>query len=112
AGISPAAIVAADVNRDGKLDAIVADEGNGIGGVTILLGRGDGTFTKFGEPFTAGAGSTAVVVADFNGDGNLDLAVANKVSNTVTIMRGAGTGFFTTTQTVPVGLEPIAIAAG
>jgi hypothetical protein len=145
AGIGPVAIAAADVNGDGKLDALVVDEGNSgqAGAVTVLFGVGDGTFiagkcagganpgadcardsdcpASSGEltpptcalfaPFPAGGGSAAVAVADFNGDGKPDLAVVNKGSNNVTIMRGAGHGFFTTVQTVAVGQEPIAIAA-
>jgi hypothetical protein len=111
AGIGPVAIAAADVNGDGKVDAIVVDEGNDIGGVKVLLGGGDGNFAPFGEVFPTGRGSSAVAVADFNRDGKLDLAVANKVSNTVTILRGAGTGFFVSVQTIDVGEEPIAIMA-
>jgi hypothetical protein len=138
AGFGPVAIAAVDVNGDGKLDALVVDEGNSgqTGAVSVLIGAGDGTFIagkcaggqNIGVDcardsdcpvstcalllsFAAGVGSAAVAVADFNSDGKPDLAVVNKGSNDVTIMRGAGNGFFTTVQTVAVGQEPIAIAA-
>ena len=64
----------ADLNGDGKLDIAVAAV---TGGVTILLGNGDGTF-RSGSTITAGLGpnNNSVIAADFNGDGKLDLAVA------------------------------------
>ena len=56
--------------------------------VSILLGTGTGSFgakTDFGT----GASPLSVAVGDFNGDGKLDLAVANPVSNTVSILLNA-----------------------
>jgi hypothetical protein len=53
--------------------------------VSVLLGNGDGTF---GTPFDFDTGPTPyfVIAKDFNGDGKLDLAVANYSSGTVTIL--------------------------
>ncbi len=99
-GVSSAA---ADFNGDGKLDLA-------IGGATILLGNGDGTFNE-GVTLNIGA---IVTVADFNGDGKLDLAVCNSSTNTVTILLGDGTGNFVTASGSPmaVGNNPQAIIAG
>ena len=44
--------------------------------VSVLLGNGDGTFQPRSR-YATGAGPIAVAVADFNGDGKLDLVVAN-----------------------------------
>jgi hypothetical protein len=75
-GNTPEAIVAADFNNDGKLDLAIANFGDGT--VTLLLGNGDGTFTPSGgSPYKVGAGASGLAVADFNGDGKLDLAVVN-----------------------------------
>ena len=64
--------------------------------VTILLGNGDGTFHEaVGSPYAVGKNPSAVVVADFNGDGNTDFAVANKDDNTISVFRGNGSGGFT-----------------
>ena len=48
-----------------------------------------------------------MVTADFNDDGRLDVAVANPVNNTVTIILGNGDGTFTTGQTLSVGIDPV-----
>jgi len=89
-GSSPQHLTVADFNGDGVLDLATADcgancSGSGGGGVSVLLGRGDGTF-DFPYQFTAGTGPFAVVGGDFNGDGKIDLAVANRNSNNVSIL--------------------------
>ncbi|HLZ93439.1 MAG TPA: FG-GAP-like repeat-containing protein [Candidatus Acidoferrum sp.] len=64
--------------------------------VSVLLGNGDGTFQEAaGSPFAVGANPSSVVIADFNGDGNLDFAVANQGDNTISVFRGNGAGGFT-----------------
>jgi Flp pilus assembly secretin CpaC len=64
--------------------------------VTILLGNGDGTFHEAtGSPYAVGRNPSAVVVADFNGDGNADFAVANQGDNTISVFKGNGAGGFT-----------------
>jgi len=64
--------------------------------VTILLGNGDGTFQEAtGSPYTVGKNPSSVLVADFNGDGNPDFAVANKDDDTISIFKGDGQGGFT-----------------
>jgi Flp pilus assembly secretin CpaC len=73
--------------------------------VTVLLGNGDGTFTEAaGSPYAVGHDPSAVVVADFNGDGNLDFAVANKGDNTISVFKGNGNGGFTQFPASPFAL--------
>ena len=79
AGSNPGAIVAGDFNGDGRLDLAVTDQGdaNGNGtGVSILLGNGDGTF-QAPQEYAAGNYPASLVPGDFNGDGQLDLAVGD-----------------------------------
>jgi hypothetical protein len=83
-GNGPAAMVVGDFNNDGKLDIATANYGDGT--VTLLLGNGDGTFTQAsGSPYIVGTGPGAIVAADFNGDGKLDLAVANGLDGEGTV---------------------------
>ncbi|MFL6303369.1 MAG: FG-GAP repeat domain-containing protein [Candidatus Sulfotelmatobacter sp.] len=52
---------------------------------SILLGNGDGTF-KTAVNYTVGQAPIVGAVGDFNGDGKLDLVVANNVSNKVSLL--------------------------
>lgn len=83
-GTQPEAIVAGDFNNDGKLDLAVANFGDNT--VSVLLGNGDGTFTfASGQPYAVGKGPISLAAGDFNGDGKLDLAVANLMDGTGTV---------------------------
>jgi type II/III secretion system protein/VCBS repeat protein len=75
-------------------DLVVANSSSNT--VSVLLGNGDGTFTEAtGSPFATGKQPSAVVIADFDGDGNLDFAVANKGDSSISVFRGDGSGGFT-----------------
>ena len=67
-----------------------------------------GAKTKFGT----GANPTSVAVGDFNGDGKLDLAVANSNSNTVSILLGTGAGTFGPKTDFGAGSSPRSVAVG
>jgi hypothetical protein len=80
----------------------------GSGKVTILLGAGNGTFAAASASPTAwGETPSSIVAADFNGDGNLDLAIANGSTNaqlqaTATILLGNGDGTFAQSSGCPI----------
>ena len=114
AGTYPTALAVADLNKDGRSDLVVADEGghpNQMDGtVTILLGNGNGTFASQ-SPISADAGgySNGLAVADVNGDGTPDLITVTEGVNLVDIMLGNGNGTFGARQTFIAGPDPTAV---
>ncbi|MGA7399221.1 MAG: VCBS repeat-containing protein [Candidatus Sulfotelmatobacter sp.] len=100
----------ADFNGDGKLDLAIASGPvccGQLGPVTILLGKGDGTFTQ-GESITlstdSGAGAAvAIALADFNGDHQPDIAVSDGVNGYTWIYLGNGDGTFKLADTQKFG---------
>ncbi len=85
----PLNIGSADVNKDGRPDAIVAN-----GSVLqVLIGNGDGTLNA---PATTIAGSYfSFSLSDFNADGNIDIAAVNGDTAAIDIFLGNGDGTFT-----------------
>src|SRR5262249_40740704 len=62
--------------------------------------------------YDAGASPSAVVTADFNSDGHLDLATANYNSNGVSILLGNGDGTFRTARILATDGSPVWVEAG
>jgi len=89
-------LVLADLNGDGKLDAVTANSIDNT--VSVLLGTGDGAFQTRTD-YAAGAGVSSVAVGDLNGDGKLDLVASNGQNNSITVFLGRGDGTF------PIGTE-------
>ena len=112
-GADPVAVAVGDFNRDGKADLAVANDGVG-GGVSVLLGNGDGTLQAAVPYVTGSSGSLAVAVSDFNGDGRTDLVVSNPFDPYVSVLLGNGDGTFqaAANQMIPGGYHPFAVAVG
>src|SRR5260370_21453528 len=108
--MAPVAIAKSDLDGDGKLDVVVANSAAGT--VSILLGKGNGTFNA-PVPITVGTNPVALLVADFNGDGKPDIAVVNQGSASVSILLNNGSGGFSVSSTpLPNSVtSPTAIAA-
>jgi hypothetical protein len=118
AGSSPSAVAVGDFNGDGKQDLAVANYYSA--NVSVLLGKGDGTFLP-AVNYAAGVGPDAVAVGDFNGDGKPDLAVANLGTypyysdSSVSVLLGNGDGTFQAAQNFPAGPagdSPRSVAVG
>jgi hypothetical protein len=99
---------AADLRRDGRVDL--------IGAGSVLLGNGDGTFQAISSFATTPGPPGGEAVADFNGDGIPDLAVATSGTGTnngsVSILLGNGDGSFQPAQNFAVGFAPDSVAVG
>ena len=111
----PWGITSADFNGDGYLDLATANSLSND--VSIALGQGDGSFRvqqQLGEtgdtekPLTFGVGQSpiSIVAADFNQDGQIDLAVANSASHDISVLFGRGDGTFEPELRMAVGEEP------
>jgi len=126
-GAWPQSVTLADMNGDHLLDVVtvnseVHDVRSGTS-VSILLGRGDGSFTP-STTFTIGTesrdvvlGTKSIVAEDLDHDGHMDLVLAHSgsyngdsdVGNTLTVLMGSATGSFTQ-RTIPVGYGPCGLA--
>ncbi|WP_246356654.1 FG-GAP-like repeat-containing protein [Pyxidicoccus fallax] len=93
-GSNPKFVEIADFNGDGNADLAVGGYINSMHSVSILLGNGDGTFQGRVDYNVNSADPSGVKVADYNGDGKLDIATANFVGSTVSILLGNGDGTF------------------
>lgn len=90
-------VALADVNGDGRLDVVaaLADDGQ----LGVFLGRPTGEFVSApGSPFVAPGvrarsdADGSLAVADFDGNGTLDVALANETSDSLSLLRGDGEG--------------------
>jgi hypothetical protein len=74
--LNPQTPVVADLNGDGNLDVVIPGYGSIPTGPVILQGNGDGTFIAQQTAYP-GNSNTSAALADFNGDGMLDVALLN-----------------------------------
>ncbi len=95
---APETVAVGDFNGDGKLDLVTADAE--FNQVSVLIGKGDGTFQRY-VAYPTGSEARKVVAGDFNRDGHLDLAVSTGVG--VSIFLGNGDGTFQPQVSYPVG---------
>lgn len=112
-GTSPHAVAAGDVNGDGRPDLVTVSYAQNT--VSVLLRKPDNTgFTQeAGSPVAVGANPTQLVLADFDGDGRLDIATADRGSDAVTVLlrKASNDGFAPEAGPAPTaGDAPVGIA--
>jgi hypothetical protein len=114
AGRGPTSVAVADINGDGKVDLICANDLTNT--LTVLTNNGSGSF---GSNATLAVENNTmyavyVVAADVNNDGNMDLISANwnpSGKGTLTVLTNNGDGVFGSNATLNVDTEPICVAA-
>ena len=114
----PSSISVGDFNNDGSLDLVT---GNAVisspGSLSFLFGNGTGSFGTAATITGLGNYPDSVKVADFNGDGKLDLATANYFNSNVSILFNtgnapSGNATFSTPTQIAVGGNPTAMRLG
>jgi hypothetical protein len=114
-GTLPVSVAIGDVDGDGKPDLAVANQSSNT--VSVLRNTGVAGTVSFAAKvdFTTGTRPSSVAIGDVDGDGKPDLAVANNVSSTVSVLRNtgaAGTVSFAAKVDAATGSGPYSVAIG
>ncbi len=112
---TPAALAVGDFNGDGVADVVETTPPNaehpGLHSLTVFLGRADGTFLRVVSRNPIGSDPRALVVGDFNGDGNLDVIVGDS-DGTLLEFLGDGKGNLAEPQRIATVGSAVSIAVG
>lgn len=92
-GSQPGVVLVFDWNGDGRVDAATSNSGPGSSTVSLLLGRGDGTFAA-ATAFQAGVRPVGLTTGDLSNRGVWDLVVANGTTRRGSALLGQGGGSF------------------
>lgn len=100
-GVSPMSSQVLDLNRDGRLDLIVADESPNAG-IRTYMGNSDGTFLA-PRSYVGGVSTRQIQIADLNGDGIMDVIDPDMDSGALLILMGNSDGSFSAPRTNSAG---------
>ena len=103
-GFGPNSVALGDLNKDGKLDVVLANSTAG-GSLSVLLGNGDGTLANHVDYFV-GESAGAVMLGDVDGDHNLDIVATG---DGVIVLLGKGDGTFPTTLVYAASSSSLAL---
>jgi fibronectin type 3 domain-containing protein len=113
-GRSPSSVAASDIDGDGLADIVVTNSGGGT--VSVLKNRTNRGTISFAPKVDYASGNTPqyAILADLDGDGDVDLAVANQQDNDIAVFRnvsGPGTITLEAGAHSGVGATPVSIVA-
>lgn len=106
---SPHTMIDGDYDEDTHVDLLVPAQ-SGTSRFLVMLGTGTGSFNT-GTNIATGTSPNAVVIANFNGDSNTDLVVANKNSSNISYFSGNGDGTYAAGITHATGTNPVSVFA-
>ncbi len=113
-GDGPNEVAIGDMNRDGKPDLVTVNSFAGT--VSVLINAtpvgGPADFLRLNPDAAAANGPTSVAIGDLDRNGMLDLAVANHLSNDVSVLLGNGDGTFGPHSEFGIGPECYSVAIG
>jgi hypothetical protein len=104
-GQIPFGVTGGDFNNDQKEDLAIANAAYTSNIISILIGKGDGTFQP-AVNYVTGKNPIALATSDFDHDGTLDLAVANSGDNNLSVLQGTGSGVFQLAANALAGESP------
>ncbi len=107
-GLNAAGIVMSDVNKDGKVDVITANQN--ASNISVLLNSSGNTLAAH-TTYSMGNGAYSLVAADVNSDGYPDIVTANYNANTMSVRLNNGDGTFGAVTNYNTGYVPRGIAA-
>ena len=115
-GAGPSSITSGDFNGDTFLDVAVSNATSKF--ISVRLGNGAAVGAQFQPQLIvqSNTGYQSIVAKDFDGDGKLDLALANSRTRTLDILLGFGSGNFGAPFSFKIGAvstsQPVSVAIG
>ncbi|HEY4841793.1 MAG TPA: VCBS repeat-containing protein [Terriglobales bacterium] len=110
-GTGPAVVAVGDFRGNGLMDVVTGNDDT-ANTVSVLLGKGDGTFATHVD-YPVGSAPSGIAVGDFNGDGKLDIVVVYGFNDArVAVLLGNGDGTFQAFKPTVAGFQGGSIAVG
>ena len=112
AATEPLFLFSGDLDGDKAPDLVVVNApgpARPTGGITIMKNIGDGAFSPEGN-YRAGIYPVSVIAGDLDGDNDMDLAVANSRSSSISVLLNNGNGTFAAGEDYGTGITPTSLS--